>query len=244
MQPFSAKPSITFGNASSDKPATSFGSGLFNNLGNTTFATNSQPSVLFGSNTPTPIPFGSQSSNAVSIQKKSDPTKPDKPSPTFDANVQKPTTKTADKENVHKIEIPKPVLGGIAQDKIDTVQKPTATMQPLLTNLGVTSSATVSANSTPSLLSFGNTATTKDSSTAFNVINLSQSNDAPKASFTIALTTGPTKPTMTTNTNTVPANTVVSNTGNSVQSDFSFSLDKMGITPKGWFWFNFNVEQR
>lgn len=221
VQPFSAKPTIAFGKSgSTEKTATSFVSALFNNLSNTSFASNSQPSVLFGSNTPTPIPFGS--SNVISIQKKSDLTKPEKASPTFDANVQKPTTKVADKENVHKIEVPKPVLGGITQDKIDTVQKPAVT-QPIFANFGIASSATVAANATTPSLSFGSAVTTKDSSAVFNTISSNQTNDTPKSSFSLALTTGPNKPT---------ANTFVSNTSNSVQNDFSFSLDKMGITPK------------
>lgn len=228
VQPFSAKPTVAFGNAPiGEKPATSFGSGLFNNLGNTSFGTsNSQPSALFGSNTPTPIPFGSQTSNTISIQKKSDPTKPEKSSSIFDVNaVQKSATaaKTADKENAHKIEAPKPVLGGIVQDKIDTVQKPTA-MQPILSNFGTASSGAV--NSIPPVLSFGTAATTKESSAAFNTISTGQSNEN-KSSFSIPLTNASTK------LNNEPVSTVVSS---SSSSDFSFSLDKMGITPKGRLW--------
>lgn len=224
--PFSAKPTtISFGNTtSSEKPVTAFGTGLFNNLSSTPFGVkNTQPSVILGSNTPTPIPFGTQSSNSILIQKKAEPPKSDKAaSPAFDANavqIAAMATKSAAKENVHKIEVPKPVLGGIVQDKLDTVQKPTA-LQPIL--------STAAANS---MLPFGTTATAKDSSTAFNA---SQSNEAPKSSFSTgpSLTTGLlTKPNTT---NPAPVSTVVSSTNNTVQSDFSFSLDKMGITPKSW----------
>lgn len=234
--PFSAKPTtISFGNTISEKPATSFGTGLFNNIGTPSFgANNTQSSVLFGSNTPTPIPFGSQSSNAITIQKKSESTtKPDKAaSPAFDVNVVQLSAtapKTADKENVHKIEVPKPVLGGIIQEKIDTVQKPTA-IQSILSNFGIASSVTVAANSNAPALPFGTIATTKDSSTAFNTINSNQSNEATKSSFSIPLATGPTKPNIATSSATV--STVVNSSSN---SDFSFSLDKMGITPKSWF---------
>lgn len=202
---------------------TSFGTGLFNNLSSTPFGVkNTQPPVLLGSNTPTPIPFGTQSSNSIFIQKKAEPSKPDKAaSPAFDANAVQ-IAATATKENVHKIEVPKPVLGGIVQDKLDTVQKPTA-LQPIL--------STAAANS---MLPFGTIATAKDSSTAFNTINASQSNDAFKSSFSTgpSLTTGPlTKPSTI---NPTPVSAVVSSTNNTVQSDFSFSLDKMGITPKSW----------
>lgn len=235
-QPFSAKPTVAFGNAPiSEKPSvSSFGSGLFNNVGNASFGTNNaQSSALFGSNTPTPIPFGSQTSNTISIQKKSDPTKPEKSSSVFEVNaVQKPATatKTVDKENAHKIEVPKPVIGGIAHDKIDTVQKPTA-IQPTLSNFGITSSGTVNSNSIPPVLSFGTTAP-KDSSAAFNTISSGQSNEAAKSSFSIPLVTAPTKP------NNEPVSAVVSS---SSSNDFSFSLDKMGITPKGRFQLGENV---
>lgn len=226
-QPFSAKPTIAFGNpTTTEKSATSFGSGLFNNLATTPFGTaNNKPSVLFGSNTATP--FGSQTSNAISIQK-TDPAKSEKPSTIFDANVvpkSVSTVKVADKENAHKIEAPKPVIGGIVQEKTDAVQKPTA-IQPILSNFGIASSPTVVATSIPSALSFGTISTTKDSSTAFNAISSGQSNEPPKSSFSIPLAVASTKPNVT---NNVPVGAVVST---SSSSDFSFSLDKMGITPK------------
>lgn len=226
VQPFGAQPTtLSFGNSTgSEKPATSLGPGLFSNLGNTPLVANSsQPSTLFGSNTP--IPFGSNSSNAISIQKKPEPPKPDKPSLIFDANVKKSVTitKTADKENAHKIEVPKPVLGGIIQDKVDTVQKPTA-MQPIFSNFGIPPSTTVVAVSPA--LSFGSN-TTKDSSTAFNTIASSQANEV-KSSFSVASITGPTKPNTTIS---APVSTIASSTS-SGENDFSFSLDKMGITPK------------
>lgn len=228
--PFSAKPTIGFGNVtSSEKPATSFGSGLFNNLGSNSFGTNNtQPSVLFGSNTPTPIPFGSQTSIST-IQKQSEPNKPEKNSSIFDANVVPKlatTTKTADKENAHKIEAFKPVLGGIVHEKIDAVQKPTA-IQSNLSNFGIASSATVVANSNPSVLSFGTIVAPKDSKTPFSTATSVQSNEPPKSS--IPLATASIKPNTTSN---APVSAAVSASSN---SDFSFSLDKMGITPKSTY---------
>lgn len=226
----SDKPTIGFGSATNanEKPGMSFGSGLFNNLGTPSFGGgNTQPSVLFGS-TPTPIPFGSQTTNTASITKKADATKPEKPSSTVDANAQKPSTvtKTADKENAHKIEVPKPVLGGLGQSKSDVVQKPTA-LQPISSTFGSVTSSPIIANSTSLTLPFGTTVTTKESSTPFGALSSSgQTNDAPKASFTVSL---PVAPIQSNAANNVPVGTTVSSSSG---SDFSFSLDKMGITPK------------
>ncbi|XP_037034125.1 nuclear pore complex protein Nup214 [Bradysia coprophila] len=243
VQPFSAKPTIAFGGTSitsdkptigfgsttvaSDKPGMSFGSGLFNNLGTASFgASNTQPSVLFGS-TPTPIPFGSQTTNTASILKKVDSTKPEKTSAPIDATVPKPitVTKTADKENVHKIEVPKPVLGGLTQSRSDTVQKPTP-IQPISSSFGIVTSAPVVANPTSLTMPFGTTATTKESGAPFSTISSGQPNEAPKISFTAAL---PAAPIQSNATNNVPVSTTVSSSSG---TDFSFSLDKMGITPK------------
>lgn len=209
--------------ASSEKTTNAFGGGLFN-LGSTNSTLNNQPSVLFGSNTPTPIPFGSQTSNTLPNLAKSDITKPDKSSTAFEASVQKATVKTADKENAHKIEVPKPVHGGLVQDKFDTVQKPVAT-QPTLANFGIASSTAASINPTAPSISFGNTAA-KDSTSGFSFVSSSQSNEVPKALFSTAATTA--QPTAT--ADSAPVNVAITN---SVQSDFTFSLDKMGITSIG-----------
>ncbi|KAG4068236.1 hypothetical protein HA402_007756 [Bradysia odoriphaga] len=217
VQPFSAKPTIAFGGTAitsdkptigfgsttiaSEKPGMSFGSSLFNNLGTPSFgAGNTQPSVLFGS-TPTPIPFGSQTTNTGIYSEK--------------------ITKTADKENVNKIEVPKPVLGGLTQSKTDTVQKPAA-IQPISSSFGIVTSAPVVANSTSLTLPFGTTVTTKESSAPFSTISSGQPNEAPKTSFTAALPAAPIQ-------SNVPVSTTVSSSSG---TDFSFSLDKMGITPK------------